>query len=134
MADQTETDHLSDSTTVSGTLADSEDQHNSPTPLSNKTGVAGRRKERMLIHTQLAAPAQVSLKLQPIVVGTLHSPMSVDSAEGLHSTRYTVGKRGVSSTLVSYLGLPTTSEFIATMLQVGVLGVIRLDVPLSWVS
>ena len=46
VADQTETDHLSDSTTVSGTLADSEDQHNSPTPLSNKTGVAGRRKER----------------------------------------------------------------------------------------
>lgn len=43
---ETETDHLSDSTTVSGTLADSEDPQNSPPPFKKQTSKIGTVKSR----------------------------------------------------------------------------------------
>lgn len=43
---ETETDQLSDSTSVSGTLADSEDPCNSPTPYYKTTSTVGAKKSR----------------------------------------------------------------------------------------
>jgi hypothetical protein len=48
---ETETDQLSDSTTVSGTLADSEDPCNSPTPYTNKTTSKVGAKKAIAVDT-----------------------------------------------------------------------------------